>query len=307
MRKRWKSIALATTIVAIFMFNAVQQEYPVSAACGEADSNFNTTSFSLQKTTLEESICPPLEGGHIEKIDDLIFGGGENKGLKVSLRKNEVSIMGKSGNKCGKISYTIPFLTVDLDDSINQEAVEKINQYFESDMADFWNRSDTSEIFNKAQSYAQNNAKCQPIYSSEVMTQIVYVNKEIFSVRQIKHWYSGGTISDLECGMTFSLRTGERMSVEEFINCPLDDFCMQIVDFLYKEIPNLGLSPSSKEELVVRYNSSSLNTYQFFVCEENLYIPLPSAYSSEADKIICWSIDQQKPYKLFLGHTSTTG
>lgn len=273
------------------------------------DSSFpSVNSVDISMSPLpEHSMCPPSLGGHIEKIDDQIFESENKEQIQVCLNKNEISVTDKYGNECGKISYTIPCLSLGADSTVCQENIDKINSYFCEEMSMFWRRKDTSELLSKAQNYAQCGTQNIPTFSSEVTTQIVQANDGIFSIRQVKHWYAGGTISDLECGVTFNLYTGECLSLNDFIDCSLDDFCVQTVDFLYNRICNSGRMSVSKEEISVRCNPSTLNIYNFYAYEREIYVPIPSASSSEADTIVCWSLEQQAPIKLFVGHTSTNG
>jgi len=254
----------------------------------------------------DKGICASREGGHIGKIDDQIFGAGE-KQVKVCLKKSEISVTDQYGNICGTVSYTSPYLSLGLDNTLRQESIDEINGYFREELDEFWGREDTGELLVKAQSYAQCGTQNIPIFSSEVDTQIVQAGDGIFSIRQVQHWYAGGTISDLECGATFSLYTGRRLALDEFIDCSLEDFCVQIVDFLYDGICDSGRIPVSKEELSIRCDASTLDSYNFFVYEGDVYIPIPSVSSSEADMVVCWSIAQQTPTQLFLGRTSTSG
>lgn len=211
-----------------------------------------------------------------------------------------ISISNAEGMLYGLISYEVPMLSPALDPAIRQDTADKINNFFNLEKERFFSSQGVGVVIDRAHECIASGLLPIPLFSATVLTEIVQCENDIFSVRQLEHWFSGGTNNDYERGLTFSLTTGERLYASDFISLPLEDFTSKLVDYLYENLCG-EVIVCTKNELQDAYAYSSYKEYSFFVKGDMLYVILPSQSTAGLDKIVCWSIVQLKPVQLIYG------
>lgn len=246
------------------------------------------------KTTSESTDSLP-----ISSILGDAFDTDFRKGSAITCNQT-ISISSSEGMLYGLIAYEVPILSPSLNPAICQATVDEINNFFRLEKDRFFSSQGVSVVIDRAYECVASGLFPIPLFSATVLTEIVQCENDIFSVRQLEHWFSGGTNNDYEHGLTFSLTTGKRLYISDFISLPLEDFTSKLVDYLYDKLCTEEIV-CTKDELQKAYSYSSYEEYSFFIEDDMLYVILPAQSTSGLDKIVCWSLEQLEPVQFVYG------
>ena len=94
----------------------------------------------------------------------------------------------------------------------NSKAVKKINKEIQKDCTEFLKGTDLLVDYAK-----QDSKYCQyPVtYSNTAVSKVTYNKNGIISIKITTEWYAGGTSNTDEYGMTFSLKTGKKLRLDQ--------------------------------------------------------------------------------------------
>lgn len=213
----------------------------------------------------------------------------------VIIHDERTEIRNTSGELACLISYEMPVIKYQEGMEKRQAAADRINDYFEQEKESFLSSPYIDRLIDRADECVLMDWMSSAFFSAIVLTDVVYFQDNILSIRQLEHWMGGGTNQDYEHGLTFNLETGEKMLVSDFISLPLEDFASKSINYFYIHDRE---SHFSEEELKEYYVFSSYEEYSFFVEEDMLYL----LFSTEdGDTIVVWSIEKQEPVQLIYG------
>lgn len=157
----------------------------------------------------------------------------------ITMQNIDHSIKNKNGEMLALIYYDKPFF------SGESEAISKINGFFETDYKKWLNGEqnnlnvlgDTSIKF-----FLESLNDMREMYGDEVIiksplkyyvdTEVAFLSKDIVSIKQDIHWYSGGPSDTYSFGSTFDLKTGKLIPFTYFYNVNSNDFIDSLTNFL---------------------------------------------------------------------------
>lgn len=97
------------------------------------------------------------------------------------------------------------------------KAIKKINQAIEKECQDFLQSESVKSLYESAQSYAN-----EPFYGNDDMEmhyyatcKVTYNRKNVISIRIKTNWFAGGVSNTDVYGMTFSLKTGKKLTLKD--------------------------------------------------------------------------------------------
>lgn len=235
-------------------------------------------------------ISASLDVGGNQLTDDI------RQNYEVLIQKVQLTITNQN-EVLGKMSYELPFLVFNGGDDpcglekINFVLRDRCSQFFKEDYSYFLQR-----VSEKNASSAQ--------YVNAISSQIAYQDENFLSIHQIQEWYTGGVISFSDFGMTFNLKSGALLSLEDFIDSSFHDFQECLLDYLYAESGKTSQMFQMFDDWRSIYRKSGFEDYEYYYSDGMLYIIEESFITSEASKIVLWSIQDQAPVGIISGTAS---
>ena len=236
---------------------------------------------------LTSQLCQDTEKGQV----DLYF------------KERSTALVSADGRLYGYLGATVPvlFQRVGEESEVPEASLDLINSYLEETSNSFLEGEGIQHVeeqVNNTLFHVGNEP--HPIFSAIQQSEISQNDHNILSVRQIEHWFSGGTNADHENGVTFDLKTGHVLTLADFIPIPLDEFHNKLEIFL-RDTTDLSAGGQSSDHFREVYAYSNYDEYSFFIYEDTPYIILPAESTSEVDKIVRWSTTAQAPEQLYRG------
>lgn len=267
-------------------------------------------------TEKKREVDTPHEG----QSNGVIWAGKEDEHISISedwtneysytILKHSVEVMrdtpsgiSDSLHICGMMCYEYPVFLAEEND-LAYAVKSSINSYFENACDEFFSSEDANTFLSETQGHS---AYCTGDYHSQYANQIeigriCYDKKaEIYSVYQISHWFIGGINYFENRGEVFSLKTGERIFIDYFIDTDFNEFRTIMFDFLVQGRKENGMVSFSREELEQWGILSNWNDIEFYYEDAKLYIFLPAFVTSETSHIIVWSVEKKVPIQFLQG------
>lgn len=223
--------------------------------------------------------------------------------VNLYFKEQSTALVSAEGRLYGYLGAKVPvlFQRVGEESEVPEASLDLINSYFEETSNSFLESEGiqrAKEQVNYTLFHLGNEP--HPIFSAIQQSEVSQNDNNILSVRQIEHWFLGGTNADYEDGVTFDLKTGQVLTLSDFIPIPLNEFHNKLEIFLRNTTDSSAggqLSDNFREV----YAYSNYDEYPFFIYEDTPYIILRAQSTSEVDKIVRWSTTSQAPEQLYRG------
>lgn len=177
-------------------------------------------------------------------------------------RKND------KGEALAVISYEKLILDGDL------EAFKKINQSIKKD-CDRMFKEYKENLFEYAQIDYEAGTKKNIDYYCRFKTAVTYNKNDMISLKITMTWYAGGVSNKSSYGLTYNLKTGDKLKVSDVLEGSSSDIKKKIITETKKYLQNLTDTKWSKEEIkesIDRISEYKLNDFKFFLKSNKVYI-----------------------------------
>jgi len=270
----------------------------------------DTDIYSNVPSSKTESSTPKTEAIFSE-VPDLSVQLEEGSKYSYCLVRREQTVLSRQDNSvCSSMYYEMPvvlFFDRELQGYVfdkefqygvsNNENAEiaAINVAFEQKCCDFFENA--AEFTLLSQDLAIRHTGEYGIYCNQLETQVTQCDESIFSVRQILHWCTYGLETWSEFGLTFNMKTGELLSLDDFVDMDYDTFYETILNFIFDKIPDSwGMEPKRD---FYGYLFHDFSDHDFYYKDGSLYIIFP-AISNENGWIVRWSVEDSTPMECLL-------
>lgn len=139
-------------------------------------------------------------------------------------------------------------------------AMQKINQYFDTEASAFFRGNPLSEHFKSGSrdNFSEIVSRYYEAMGEEVMindplfcnwiVEPAYLDEKILSVHNMVDCCAGGVRTIIDCGTTFDLTTGEMLSLADFVSTDLETFKEEIIDIFSEMLTSYGYDKESTLE-----------------------------------------------------------
>lgn len=143
--------------------------------------------------------------------------------------------------KYGKIKVESYYKKVVLKGT--SKAVKAINKEIQKDCTEFLKGGELLVDYAE-----QDSAYCQTsvTYSNTAVSKVTYNKNGIISIKVTTEWYAGGSSNTNEYGMTFNLKTGKKLSLNQVIEKKPAKVASTLKKKILKEDPTLDTSKVTK-------------------------------------------------------------
>lgn len=146
--------------------------------------------------------------------------------------------------KYGKITVQSYYKKVVLKG--NSKAVKKINKAIQKDCKEFLKGSDLLVDYAKS-----DKAYCKypTTYLNEAVSKVTYNNKNVISIKVTTDWYAGGKYYTDEYGMTYSLKTGKKLTLNQVCSVSSSKIASTLKKKIKKEDATLDTKKVTKNNV----------------------------------------------------------
>lgn len=201
-------------------------------------------------------------------------------------RLDDLSIRNEKNELIADISYEIPVITGE-----NTVVTNKINSHFEDLSSDFINDTnqsnllmdDSMKIFiqhvNEKIKYSGDADLVVSPFFNRVLSDIIFFDENIMSIRQKFDWMAGGVYDFVYRGEVFDLNTGEKLTLDYFIEDSLEVFNEKVISNIKEQLEvSYRNDLQSRDDILTTYQNYKWEDYNFYYDGKNVYIIMGNVY-----------------------------
>ena len=213
-----------------------------------SDSLNNGISFTPESSEAETVTKPTGDGLPVfEEPEANPSYGGIESGPTAIIERVDRSVITENGKTIGVAYYDLLFLPE------NSEAAALINAFFENECQGFFEGANRLNYYREGRmgDFLADVERYSEIFGVETLeqgplyniaeTSVMFFDEELISVRTITYWMAGQASSQNYYGTTFDRQSGEKLSLDHFVNADIADFRSELIGMLFDRLSHTGL------------------------------------------------------------------